>query len=328
MKRSTLLRTVITLIFITLLYLSFRGELGEILQVLKGISPSYFLFCFLLQILVIGLISARLKLIFKSQGLILSLTEVVELSFLGIFFNNFLPTAAGGDLPKAFYAYKKTKKKIASFACVVGDRIIGLFTLVLMAFIGILLLWQELNRSIKVAVSSLFLVGSFLLLFLFNHRMAKSIKFLFSPLKKFGLEKKIEAIYDFLHTMSKNKKLLCQALFLSIAAQTLGVVSAFMLIQGLSVSESFLKLFVILPLIVTLSMLPSLNGLGIREGAFVYFLGGTIGKRSALAFSLLWLALLGMQSLIGGIYYLFQGRRQVPLAQLTEYSVISKEENR
>ncbi len=316
MKKSLFLRIFVTLFFISMLYLSFGGEMGEIAQTLKRVDLRYFLLGLLLQLAIICIISLRLRLIFKTQGLLLSLKETVELSFLGIFFNNFLPTAVGGDLPKAYYAYKKTRKKMESFACVIGDRVIGLFSMVLFASLGVFFLWQELNRPIKTAVGSLFIFSFFLISLLFNHHMAKSVKFLFTPFKKIGWDREIEAVYRFLQTLSGNKKLLFQALLISMVCHVMAVSSAYFLIRGLSASFSFIKLFVILPLIIALSMLPSLNGLGIREGAFVYFLGGGIGTHSAFALSILWLAILGIQSIIGGIYYLHHGWRRVSLKEV------------
>ena len=318
MKKSSLLQISISLLCITLLYLSFRGEMGEIVRTLKKTNPRYFVTSLLLQLIAIGVISYRLKLVFNTQGLILPLKESVELSFLGFFFNNFLPTAAGGDLPKAYYAYKKTKKKVESFGCVIGDRIIGLFSLVLFASVGVFFMWQELSRSIKTAVGSLFIVSIFLLSFLFSRGMAKSIQSLFAPLKRKGWDKKIETVYHFLHALSNNKRLLFQALFLSMICHVLAVTSFYLLIQGLSASFPFIKLFVILPLIFALAMLPSLNGLGIREGAFVYFLGSAIGVHNAFALSILWLAILGVMSVIGGFYYLAHGWRKVSLKEVRE----------
>jgi uncharacterized membrane protein YbhN (UPF0104 family) len=58
------------------------------------------------------------------------------------------------------------------------------------------------------------------------------------------------------------------------------------------------------PLVWAVSMLPSLNGLGVREGAFVYFFKGYIGPEKAFAVSLLWLGMIMMNSLIGGVYQL------------------------
>lgn len=69
------------------------------------------------------------------------------------------------------------------------------------------------------------------------------------------------------------------------------------------------RLLLIIPIIWTVSMLPSLNGLGVREGAFVYFLKGYIGTEKAFAISLLWLGLIIFYSIVGGIYQLLYPSR-------------------
>jgi len=325
MRRGPILRTVVSLFFITLLYFSFQGEMGQMVQVLKAIQPHYFLLGLLLHLLVMGMISTRLKLVFNAQGLRLPLTETLRLSFLGIFFNNFLPTAAGGDVPKAYYAYKKTQKKMVSFACVLGDRLVGLFALISMALIGIFILWTELTVPIKIAVTGLFLMALFGISFLVSERMSHLFSFILKPLMRFGA-KRILKMQQVLQTMNKNRKCLFQAFTVSIIGHTFSVLSMFVLILGLSLQESFIRLFVILPLVIVLSMLPSLNGLGIRESAFVFFLGGSMGKSGALALAILWLVFLGIDSLIGGIYYLTQGWQHIPLKDIKKIEQNLEEE--
>tara|TARA_Y100000031_G_C8135215_1_gene344895 strand:- start:398 stop:586 length:189 start_codon:yes stop_codon:yes gene_type:complete len=51
-------------------------------------------------------------------------------------------------------------------------------------------------------------------------------------------------------------------------------------------------------------MLPSLNGLGVREGAFVYFLKGDIGKDMGFSVSLLWLGMVLFYGIIGGVLHM------------------------
>ncbi len=318
MKKSGFLKIFVSLFFIALLYFTFRHEMPAMIQVLRDTRPLYFAISIFLQILAVFLASFRLKLIFKAQGLLFSFLEVVELSFLGIFFNNFLPTSVGGDLPKAYYAYRKSRKKLASVGCVLGDRFVGLFTLIFTAIFGVFVLWKELSIRIKSSIGVLFAVSVLSLLFLFSDRIAKGLRFIFFPFRKCGWEHRIEEVYRFLKGLNQNRKTLYKALGISLIVHVTAVSSVFILIQSLSASESFVKLLVVFPLIIAVSMLPSLNGLGIREGAFVYFLGGSIGKSSALALSVLWLAILAIQSLVGGVYYLFHGWRQLPIRELKE----------
>ena len=55
-------------------------------------------------------------------------------------------------------------------------------------------------------------------------------------------------------------------------------------------------------------MLPSINGLGVREGAYVLLLGGIVGKEKAFALSILWLAVVMSLSLLGGLIYMLAPR--------------------
>jgi uncharacterized membrane protein YbhN (UPF0104 family) len=73
---------------------------------------------------------------------------------------------------------------------------------------------------------------------------------------------------------------------------------------GLSVPFWYLMLFI--PLVHMLSALPfSLGGVGVREGAYVAFLAFIgIGKSEALAFGLLWTALVFGSGLVGGLVLL------------------------
>jgi len=73
---------------------------------------------------------------------------------------------------------------------------------------------------------------------------------------------------------------------------------------GLAVPIWYLLLFI--PLMTILSTLPvSFNGLGVREGGYVAFLALVgVGKEEALAFGLLWTALLFAAGLFGGLVLL------------------------
>ena len=307
MKPSAVLRILVTLFFIGCLYFIGRGDLAQVKVALLVVQPLFLAISILLNIFIVGLASVRLRWFFKAYGLHFSLREATLLSFIGIFFNNFLPTAAGGDLVKAYYAYKRAHRKLKSFASVIADRIMGLFSLVSMAVIGLLFLWKGEKLSMKIAVGALFLVGCSCISILFSHRVAKKIQFLFYPLERLGFGGHLKSIYHTLNVLNKKRSLLWKALGLSVSIHLLAIFSTFLLVKGLFLKISIVRLFLVFPLVTTASMLPSLNGLGIREGAFVYFLGGIVGKANAVALSILWLGILIFLSFIGGIVYLFSG---------------------
>ena len=74
--------------------------------------------------------------------------------------------------------------------------------------------------------------------------------------------------------------------------------------QGLSLPLEYY--FVFAPLVVAISMIPiSLNGLGLREGAYVFFLQQAgVPIEVGMAFGLSWFLILFVSGLAGGIAWI------------------------
>lgn len=311
MKNKILLflRIGVSLAFLALLYWLGRKDFEAIVSILKNTDTTLFVFAALLNITAISVLAIRLRRILGIQGLNLKLREAIYLNFIGLFFNNFLPTAIGGDLVKAYYATKKTAKKLESFSSVFFDRFFGFFSIGLLAFLGIIFL----NRSIKDksllwgSIIFLVLVFSIFIIFL-NRRLARALFSRLSDLSFFREGSKLRRLYNAINAYKEHKIVIAQIIGISLVAQMIFVVSIYILIKSLSRDISFFYLFLIIPLVSVASMLPSINGLGVRETAYVYFLSEFIDKKSAIAASILLLAIIFITSFIGGVLYLFSGK--------------------
>ena len=117
------------------LYLAFRGEdLGKIAEVLRGLN--LWIFAAALGVYVIGqlIFVARWSLLLRVQSIRIGFWPAVRLHFLGLFYNNCLPGAIGGDLPRAWYVTRHTDKKLEAALSVFVDRMVGLAGMLIMAF--------------------------------------------------------------------------------------------------------------------------------------------------------------------------------------------------
>ena len=149
-----------------------------------------------------------------------------------------------------------------------------------------------------------FLVASILCFFLlFNRGIARHFRFVETVLNFLRLGEKIRKVYDGLHNFKNHRSIMAQAMLLSILGQSVGIVVLYMLAAALGARVNIIYFFLLVPVVHLISMLPSVNGLGIREGGYIYFLGPYIGKENAAALGLLWLGLLFLASLIGGLIY-------------------------
>jgi uncharacterized protein (TIRG00374 family) len=303
------LRILVSLAFLGLLVWFFRKDLPDILAVLKNTNPFFFGIAVILNVSAIAVISMRLKKIFAVQGLHLRLGEAVYLTFIGNFFNNFLPTSVGGDLVKAYYATKKSARKLESFSAVFFDRFFGFLSIGLLAFLGILFLNRHIKDTKLLWGSALFSAVVLLaFIFFLNKRLTKRLFTRLLDLPVFREGSKLRKLYNALNTYKEHKIIIAQLIGISLLAQMIAVLAMYLIIRSLSQEMSFLTLFLIIPLVSVASMMPSINGLGVREGAFVYFLKEFISRESAVAVSILYLAIILITSLIGGILYLFSGK--------------------
>ncbi|MFA6356801.1 MAG: lysylphosphatidylglycerol synthase transmembrane domain-containing protein [Candidatus Omnitrophota bacterium] len=308
-KLSILLRITVSLTFMGLLVWAFRKDIPDILGAIKGARPDYFLLAVLFNIAAIIIVSLRLKVILAVQGLRLTVMESVYLTFIGNFFNNFLPTSIGGDIVKAYYATKKSDRKVESFSAVFFDRFFGFLSIGLLAFLGLIFMYGRIEDPKLIWGCSIF-AGAVLVIFVLflNKSLAKAV---FSGLldrpffRKGSLPRKL---YNALDAYRAHPPVVAKVIGMSLFAQIVSVVSLFFIIRSLSQEVTFLNLLLITPLVSVASMMPSINGLGVREGAFVVFLSEFISKGSSMAVSILFLALVLLTGLIGGILYLFSSK--------------------
>jgi uncharacterized protein (TIRG00374 family) len=118
-------------------------------------SMNLWVFAAALGIFIIGqlIVGLRWWLLLRAQSIFIDLFAGIRLHFLGLFYNNFMPSSIGGDLIRAWYVTKHTDKKFAAALSVFVDRVIGLLsTLIIAGFFYSVFLWGK--RPVIVASQS------------------------------------------------------------------------------------------------------------------------------------------------------------------------------
>ncbi|MCX5680230.1 MAG: lysylphosphatidylglycerol synthase transmembrane domain-containing protein [Candidatus Omnitrophica bacterium] len=301
--RSAVFKVIISLSLIMILLYLMRGKYGEIAAALKNTNIRIFALGFTIFLITIGVASYRFLLIIRAQGVTnINFKDAASLSFIGLFFNNFLPTSIGGDLVKAYCLSHKTRDRIGSFASVLVDRLIGLLTMIFMASVALLFIQSSIiSDDIRQVLYGITALALILVLLIINKTFAKKVSGILAFARPMAIKFK-EAYYT-IHHYKHNKRLIAKSLAISVMSQLLSYLSfgtiAFSMGARISPIDAFLRI----PLVSLMSMLPSLNGLGLREGATVVLFGPLIGKESAFAVSILWILVLLMSSIIGGLIY-------------------------
>lgn len=118
------------------LYLVFRGEnIRELWQTLISINPFGLVAAFLLYWTGQVFFVLRWRSILSVQDVKLSILDGFKLHMMGLFYNNCLPSAVGGDLLRAWYVTKHAPqgKRVEAAFSVIIDRFVGLSGMILMA---------------------------------------------------------------------------------------------------------------------------------------------------------------------------------------------------
>lgn len=314
---SSAIRVFISVFFILLLLYIMRDKYPQILKALASTNVPVFFLGFLIFVAACAAASVRLQFLIGAQDIVVTLRETLPLTFIGYFFNNFLPTAIGGDVVKAYYLSHKTEDKAGSYASVFVDRVIGLITMILMAFVALLFVKEGVvDNTIKYIVYTITLCSILAIVFMTNKRLAKKFSFLLFLVKP--LKEKFKKIYGIIHEYQYQKSLMVKSFAISFISQIFFFMSLWVIAMSLGGRIPAKDLFIKTPIISMMTLLPSINGLGLREGSTVVLFGPIIGHDKAFAVSILWLLVLLCISIIGGIIYAVSPQFKIRMKEIEE----------
>jgi len=300
------LRVITSAGLIILLVFLLRKDIVDIKRILFACRIDYLLAAIAVFILNVATISWRMKIVFDGENLNLGLLDSIRLNFIGYFFNNFMPTAVGGDIIKAHCASQTNDDKIKSYTSVMMDRIVGLYSFLILAAIPLLLTHGTLNIPFLAQIIFIMLIGWALIFYLVTHEEAEAkMERLFLKIKLGKLGEKLNLAYKTINGYRNKLGVIIKALLVSILSQCVYFTTIYLFFLSLGSDIDIGRIFLIMPVVSYLSMLPSIGGLGVREGAMLALFSPIAGKEIAFAVSILLLFGLFILSLIGGAAYLY-----------------------
>lgn len=141
------------------LYLAFRKQnLADVSKVLLGLNLWVFAAALGIYIISQLIFVSRWYLLLWVQSIRIGFWPAVRLHFLGLFYNNCLPSAVGGDLLRAWYVTRHTDKKLEAALSVFVDRVVGTIGIAIMAFFSY---WFIPADGLKKRLSSQTIGGNF-----------------------------------------------------------------------------------------------------------------------------------------------------------------------
>ncbi len=281
-----------------------------LLSCLTGFHLLPFLAAAVLQWLTITLTACRWRLLLLLQGIGFNLGSVIRLSFLGEFFNIFLPGSMGGDAVKAFYVMRHTGRKAATLVSHFANRFLGLLTLVAVSLImlgGWHLAGMTATASLKQPAYGIIVVAAVIVVVLFlslNDRLHHS-PFLRRMLARLPFAPQLEILREALYRHRKMGYMLLPVMIFSLSIVISFILVVTCLGLSLNLHIPWQQYFLYLPLIVIMTAVPvTPGGVGVMEELFLYFFSTAGDPQKVLALALLYRFTLIFCSLPGGLIFL------------------------
>ncbi len=301
----TIVRVCITLLLVGLVL--YRLDLGQFVSVLAASHWEWVVPAVGLQLSLTVLSAGRWKAILSNFRIATPLKSLIQLAFIGSFFNLCLPSSIGGDVFRAFYLSKRTGRGLSTtLTTTILERNGGLCAL-LMIGAAASLVWGLPGRGAVPAYLFPALITAYLManLALFNGRLHRLASRLLQWLGLARLEEKMELVYDGLRKLIRNRGALARVLAISLLIQFGSVVVIWTAGKALSLGLPFQVFLILIPIINLSIMIPvTINGFGLREGLYVLLFAALgVSEEEAVALSLLNALVVMLAALPGSVVY-------------------------
>lgn len=231
---------------------------------------------------------------------------LTRLYYVGGFFSLFLPTVVGGDVVRAAAAAQATRRPGGVIASVLIDRMLGVLALVGYGLLGLLLAPELVRRLAQASTLHLPAAGvvagalvGLMALVLVARRVLQLPRVRATALDGW------RAFRD----LARSPRTLLTAVLLGFVVQGLYILLWVVLAEAVRLPVEGRMLLLSVPVVSVFAMLPvTLNGLGVREGAWLLLLGASgIPDNRIVGFSLLFFITNLLTGLVGGALFVVRG---------------------
>ncbi len=295
-----------------LAYLIYIADPEKIFQVLNKIwfegGLIYLTVAAVLFLISLVVLSLRWQILVRGYGIKIPTSSLFKYYLIGLFFNNFLPTGIGGDVLRIYNLVKDTGDRTISFASVITERLLGITSTLILTIVSITILQDKFENNLLLYLVLMMMAGVILFFIMaFSKKLESPIEVICNKITVLRLGERIQKFLDAIRFYENSKIIYLKILFVSLISQILIITKTFFLANALGIDVAYEYLFLVVPITFLLMMLPSINGIGFRDGGYVVFLAYVgISKAEALSLSFLTLLIPMLISIGGGILFMMQ----------------------
>lgn len=300
----TVLRLLLSLGLLALLFVLIDRE--AFLNTLLSVNPAYYVIGLAIYFSSMFLWAVRWHLFIRASGENVPFWRAVTTLGIGIFYSMFLPTVIGTDVGRMYELGRdESNKKSKVVSGVLLDRLMGLITLCVIAVVALIVGGEYLADDgiapIIIGALIFVVVGWFVF---FNRTIIEVIFRLVFRLPLINrLENGIREVYEALYHLHNRPRLLLLTGGVSLLVTASDTLAALFAAWAIGIDIDPIYFFIFMPIIWLILVIPiSISGLGVREGAFVFFFTQVgVSAADAVAISLLVYTFSLIVGMVGGV---------------------------
>lgn len=288
-------------------YFLTRIHIERFIHTFANADYSYIAIALLVYLCAQGISAVRWLTLARPLGIVTPFKDMLRFYLIGMFFNLFAPGTVGGDVSRVYYLVQdeqahaggRSVTTVHATISVLMDRAVGMVVLVWLGAAGLLLFPEYAVPSTVRTVTLLFALGLL-------------VACLLAPLLRRFLPEDGHPLAVKLRLALRSYRIqwrgLSDATLLSVLVHLIQAWMHVLMGRALGIDIPFSFCIIVYPLVGTFSAIPiSLNGLGLREGGYLYLLSVIgVSHEKGVAFGLLLFLIVALDSLIGGVLFLVE----------------------
>jgi uncharacterized protein (TIRG00374 family) len=300
-----ILRFIMTAVILAILAMGI--DMGESARAIAAIDLRYLA-------LVLGLVAIdravmilRWLLLLRASNINISSGDAARLFLVSSFVGSFLPAGVGGDAARAYGLSRETTSGSEAIASVAVDRILGVFSIVVMSMVGVLA-WAPARDwriavailAVTIACSAIFWAGDWL-------RWAIPGRH-----HEHAIARRALKLSDAVARYRGRRGVLAHVMAWSLVVQLLRITQAYFLGVGLGLAVPYSYDLLFMPLGLFLLLLPiSISGFGAPQAGIVWMMRPVgVPDPQSYALSVL-IVLTGLAGNLPGMWLWLRHRREI-----------------
>lgn len=284
-------------------------SLREITAQLAGTDIQFLPLIFTILISNTYISTLKWHLLLKADTITVPIKSLFVSYMVGTFWNIFLPSNIGGDAYRMYDVSISSNNPAGSFASVFADRISGFLSLVIIAAVSSVVIFER-TPFVMILIIPFVMLGM-LLIVLWGLYCQTPVKWVLRITRLDRLATVVRFTEKFLDSFVRYRKqsgLVVIVMLISFGFQFLTTFCVFVMALSINIHVPFVYFCAFVPLITLMEAIPiSIYGVGVRDAGYVFFFGmAGLSPLQTRSLALLYLAITVCYALFGGILWAFR----------------------